>query len=93
MGFALSLPLLAQAKQQPPKNKITIEEARSAALKVYGGIIKGEELEFENKLWIYSFDLKKANDTNIHEVQIDAITGKLVSEKTESATEEKNEKD
>jgi uncharacterized membrane protein YkoI len=84
-------PALARAADTPPKNRISMEAARKAAVKVYGGQIKGEELEFENKMWIYSFDLKKAGDKNVHEVQIDAITGKLVSDKTETPAQETRE--
>jgi uncharacterized membrane protein YkoI len=84
-------PVAAHAQPSAPKNRISMEQARKAALKVFSGNVKGEELEYEGNRWVYSFDLKKDGDSNIHEVQIDAVTGQLVSQKTETAAQERDE--
>lgn len=81
----------AHAGSKAPKNVISLDQARQTALKVFGGTVKSEELEYEHKRWIYSFDLQGVNDANIHEVQINALTGEVVSNKTETTADEKSE--
>ena len=87
-----AVPTLVHAKEQPPANRVTMDAARKAAKSFFPGKVQGEELEFEGGKWIYSFDLTTTKDSKIHEVQVDAISGKVVSSHTESATDEKNEK-
>ena len=82
---------VAFGKESPPEKRIPIESARETAVKKYSGKIQSEELEFENGKWIYSFDLKKTNDKKVYEIQVDALTGKIVDEHTESAAVEKKE--
>jgi hypothetical protein len=73
--------------------KITKEQAEKTALaKVPGGTIKEGELEKEHGKLIWSFDISTPNSTDIKEVQVDAITGEVVSVKTESAAAEAKEK-
>ena len=81
----------ASAALAPPLNRISMEKARELASRVYPGTIKDEELEFEGGKWIYSFDLKKPGDALIHEVQIDAVSGKLIGMHTENSKDEKRE--
>ena len=88
--FAVS-PVTAQAKDVPPANRVSMEQARKVALQAYAGKIHGEELEFEGGKWIYSFDLRSPKDKLEHEVNVDAITGKLIAVQTESAADEKKE--
>ena len=71
--------------------KITMDSARTIALaKVPGATVQSEEIERENGRLIYSFDLKTAGATGIDEVNVNALTGKIVgkvqheSPKTES---------
>jgi hypothetical protein len=85
------MPLLAHAKQVPPANRVSLELARTAASKAYGGTVRGEELEFEGGKWIYSFDLKKANDSRVQEVHVDAISGKVLDAHMETLADEKKE--
>ena len=71
------------AKHDP---KFPIADARAKALaEVPGGTIVAEELEYEGKRWIYSFEIKPKGETGkrIKEVNIDADTGALVSVDTE----------
>lgn len=87
----IALPLLVQAKATPPANRVPIEVARKVATSEFAGKIQGEELEFEGGKWIYSFDLKSAKDSRVHEVHVDAITGKYLDKHTETAADEKKE--
>jgi uncharacterized membrane protein YkoI len=70
--------------------KVTMKEARVTALQAAPGKIKEGELEREDGKLIYSFDIKTKE--GIKEVQIDAIDGKVVSVKTETAEDEAKEK-
>lgn len=87
----ITVPLLAHAETKPPETRVPIEEARKVATDAYAGKIQGEELEFEGGKWIYSFDLKSAKDSRVHEVHVDAITGKFLDKHTETAADEKKE--
>lgn len=81
--------------------KITEAAARVTALKeIPAGKIRSGELERENGKLIYSFDIKVAGKSGIEEVQVDAITGLVVSnvhetpkmEKAEAAADKKEKK-
>ena len=62
-----------------PQAKITIEEARSIALKAHPGTIADEELEKEGGGLRYSFDIKSGAATQ--EIGVDAATGQVVENK------------
>ena len=96
MGFAtvLLIAALAQAKVQPPKDVISMDAARKTATDSTPGQVQSEKLENEDGKWVYAFDLKSTSDSKIHEVQVDARSGKLVSINAESddkANEHENE--
>jgi len=60
--------------------KISEDSARAVALRrVPGGMIQELELEREGGKLVYSFDIKVARKAGITEVQVDALTGKIVS--------------
>lgn len=61
--------------------KISIQTARSIALKTYPGKIVNEELEHEagGSGLRYTFDMKKKGQ-EAHEVAIDAVTGKVLAD-------------
>jgi uncharacterized membrane protein YkoI len=80
--------------------KITKERAQEVALKRAPGTVESGELEREHGKLVYSFDIRNAKGT-IDEVQVSAITGKVVrvehenkkqeaAEKKKEATEKKN---
>lgn len=72
--------------------KITLEAATQTALaKVPGGTIKSSEMERENGKLIWSFDISKPKTRNITEVQVDAKTGTVVSETTETPKQQRAE--
>jgi uncharacterized membrane protein YkoI len=68
------------------KTKITEDSARAIALRrVPGGTIQELELEREDGKLVYSFDIKVAGKAGITEVQVDAVTGKIVAVEHESS--------
>lgn len=85
-SFAADDPkLLAEAK-------IKETEARATALaEVENGTVKSEELEREHGHLIYSYDIEVPGKSGIDEVNIDAMTGKVVAKMHEGATAERNE--
>lgn len=80
-------------KQLKAEAKITEKAARATALaQVPGGHVRKHELERENGKLVYSFDIATKGKTGIDEVQIDAITGAVVSNTHETPAMEKAEK-
>ncbi|MEA2337834.1 MAG: hypothetical protein QOE82_1841 [Thermoanaerobaculia bacterium] len=81
----------AATAAKPPHTKITMAQARAVALKEAAGTVKSEELENEKGKWIYSFDIATSK-TEIMEVNVDAMTGKVVDVQHENAAKEAAEK-
>lgn len=71
--------------------KITMEQAREAALKRVSGTIEDGELEKEKGKLVYSFDIR-TSDGMITEVWVDAKTGKVINVEKEDAAKEASEK-
>ena len=71
--------------------KITKEQAQETALKRAPGTVEGAELEKEHGKLVYSFDIRNAKGT-IDEVQVSAITGKIVRVEHENKKQEAAEK-
>ena len=71
--------------------KITMEQAQETALKRAPGKVESSELEREHGKLVYSFDIRNARGT-ITEVQVSAITGKIVRVEHESRQQEAAEK-
>ncbi len=62
------------------KAKLSKEQAEKIAMtKVPGGKIKEGELEMEGGVLLWSFDVATEGSKNITEVNINAVTGKVVS--------------
>ncbi len=78
----------AKDTKQP---KITMEQARATALKKAAGKVTSEELENEKGKLIYSFDIATSK-TGVTEVNVDAISGKIVAVQHENAAKEAAEK-
>ncbi len=72
------------------KPRITMKQAEQTALAKEKGTIKSSELEKEHGRLIYSFDVQTTD--GIHEVNVDAMNGKLVEDTKESAADEAKEK-
>ncbi|MDX6712036.1 MAG: hypothetical protein QOH96_3052 [Blastocatellia bacterium] len=73
------------------KAKITKEQAEATALKRAPGKVESSELEREHGRLVYSFDIRNSRGT-IDEVQVSAITGKVVRVEHESLKQEAAEK-
>jgi uncharacterized membrane protein YkoI len=71
--------------------KITKEQAQEIALKRAPGTVESAELEREHGKLVYSFDIRNAKGT-IDEVQVSAITGKIVRVEHETKAQEEAEK-
>ncbi|MGB9178372.1 MAG: PepSY domain-containing protein [Pyrinomonadaceae bacterium] len=70
--------------------KITMEQAREIALQRAPGTVESGELEREHRQLVYSFDIRTATD--ITEVQVNAITGKIARVEHENPKKEAAEK-
>ena len=86
LGVAITTSALPQESKSPI---ITMAEARKTALASSNGKIKSKELEKEHGKRIYSFDI--AMPDGLHEVNVDAVSGKLIDDKVESAADEAKE--
>ncbi len=71
--------------------RITKEQAQETALKRAPGNVESAELEREHGKLVYSFDIRNAKGT-IDEVQVSAITGKIVRVEHENKKQEAAEK-
>jgi uncharacterized membrane protein YkoI len=71
--------------------KITKEHAQKIALKRAPGTVEGGELEREHGKLVYSFDIRNSKGT-IDEMQVSAITGRIVRVEHETKAQEKAEK-
>lgn len=71
--------------------KISLEKAREIALKKAPGKVESSELEREHGKLIYSFDIRTSK-TDITEVNVDAIDGKIIAVEHETPKKEADEK-
>jgi hypothetical protein len=95
LALGLSCSFAADRTQAALKSQAKISEAQAtqaALAQVPNGIVTSSELEREHGKLVWSFDLTQASAPGTTEVQIDAITGKVVSVRKESAAEEAKEK-
>lgn len=93
LAFAavLSAGVFAATTTTKPQPKITMDQARATALKRAPGKITSEELETEHGKLIYSFDIATSK-TDVTEVNVDAMNGKIVAVQHENAAKEAKEK-
>ena len=72
--------------------KVSEATARATALaEVPGGEIKSSELEDENALLVWSFDIARPGSADISEVQVDAMTGQIASKVVETPEDQAKE--
>lgn len=105
--FTLATPALAQQKpksstevvlkeEQPglkTKARVPFEKARATALaRVPDGQVRSAELEEEMSRLVYSFDIAVKGKPGIEEVQVDALSGEIVSVEHEDEKTEAREK-
>ena len=82
----------SQANLQAQAKISRADAERTALARVPGGTIKEGGLEKEKGKLIWSFDIAKPGDKNITEIQVDALTGAIVSEEIETPEKEAKEK-
>ena len=76
-----------------PKPRVTRAQAEHTALaRVHHGTIREGELEKENGRLVWSFDIARPGTKNIREIQVDANSGAIVAEETETPSDEQREK-
>jgi uncharacterized membrane protein YkoI len=71
--------------------KVSKEQAQAAALKRAPGNVESAEIEREHHRLVWSFDIRNSKGT-ITEVQVSAITGKVVRVEHENKKQEADEK-
>ena len=83
---------IGHADAQTPKTKMSVSQAEAVALKKYKGgkIQRKSALENEEGTWQYGVMVKAGG--KVHEVMVDANTGKIASEEVVTAKEEAAEK-
>lgn len=79
---ALGMTLPALAAEKAPKPKLSMDQAKAIALKLAPGKNRKSEYEKEDGIWRYSFDIAQGN--RIHEIGVDAMTGKVVEDAFEA---------
>ena len=97
-SFATAAPKARQENKESQEQarlareaKITMEQARETALKRAPGNVESSELEREHGKLVYSFDIRNSKGT-ITEVQVSAITGRVVRVEHENKKQEAAEK-
>lgn len=96
MGFIGAPAHAAEASQASllKQTKVTKEAASKTALtKVPGGTIKSSELENEHGALVWSFDIAIPKSKNIHEVQVNAVTGMIAHSEIETPKDQANERE
>lgn len=78
---ALSLTAAPAAAASKPNPKIALTTARAKALELAPGKVISAEYEREGGVWRYSFDIQQKD--HVQEIGIDAMTGKVVENKSE----------
>lgn len=105
MPLALLLSVSVAGAQATPQHKkaetqaelqkearMSMADARAMAMtEVPGAKVQAGEIEREGGKLIYSFDMKVPHKSGIDEVNIDAMTGKLVSKQHETPKAERAE--
>jgi uncharacterized membrane protein YkoI len=71
----------AAPASKTPAPRISMQQARTTALKLAPGKVISSEYEKEGGIWRYSFDIQQRG--NVQEIGIDGRTGKVVENKSE----------
>jgi uncharacterized membrane protein YkoI len=81
--FCLGIAGISAVSAQQAPVTIGRQRARTIALQHASGTIIKQELEKEGGAWRYSFDVRQ--NGRIHEIGVDAETGKIVEDSWEGA--------
>jgi len=66
----------------PPTNRVSMQRARSTALRKFPGKVKDFEFEIKKNKWVYYFKIE-GKDQQLHHIVVDAVTGKIISKSSE----------
>ena len=89
-AIAAAASVATSASASPPP--ISMQTARASALAaVPHGQIRSAELEREHGRLIYSFDIAVPGRAGVEEVQISALTGRLISRRHQGPAAERRE--
>jgi hypothetical protein len=92
IAVAIAVWTCAPAMAQTRHPLVSMQTARARALAVVPrGRVRSAELEREHGRLIYSFDIAVPGRAGIEEVQISALTGRLISRRHESPAAERRE--
>ncbi len=75
----LGIPLARDQAPAQSQVKVSISDARTAALRQVPGTVVEEQLERENGVDIYSFEVRPNNLAGTVEVNVDANSGAIVA--------------
>ena len=97
-GLSLAGTAVHAADPAPPSQSTSLQARverkaaeKTALARVPGGVIKEGELEKEHGRTVWSFDIGQPTGANITEVQVDAMTGRVVSVNTETPADQAKE--
>jgi uncharacterized membrane protein YkoI len=92
VAAALAVSFAQPGLGQRHSSLVSMQTARARALAVVPrGRIRSAELEREHGRLIYSFDITVPGRAGVEEVQISALTGRLISRRHESPAAERRE--
>jgi uncharacterized membrane protein YkoI len=89
VGTAFAAPTGSELMKEARISKSQAE--KTALARIPNGAIRSGELEREHGKLVWSFDIGTNSTKNVTEVQVDAKSGKIVSVKTETPTDEAKE--
>ena len=93
LALALGLGCATTQTKLDANAKVSKADAEKIALtRAPGGSIKESELEKEHGRLVWSFDIATPGTSDITEVQVDAVTGEIVSVEKESPSQQEAEK-
>ncbi len=94
LGAFAALVIMSQdaSAQHKPKPKVSKDSAQAIAVAALpNGRVAAGEYEHEKGKWIWSFELKVPGKSGIEEVNVDAMTGQIVSREHEGPKTEARE--
>jgi uncharacterized membrane protein YkoI len=92
LAFSQAFAAESSQAQLQAQAKVSQEQATSTALaRVPNAKVHSAELEREHGRLVWSFDLAQDGKSGVTEIQVDAISGKIVSVKKETAAQEATE--
>jgi uncharacterized membrane protein YkoI len=92
LALALSLGCATTQPKLDAEAKVSKVDAEKTALaRVPNGAIQHGELEKEHGKLVWSFDIASPGSTDVTEVQVDAVTGEVVSVEKETPAQQNAE--